>query len=119
MSQYAVELPEALVHEAHEVATAAHTSFDEFVRAAIAEKIAAARTAQYVRTRAARADPQAFQVVLERIKQAAGPVVEGDALEERGSEHRGDATAEARQREGTARVAAFASSVTCGEEPRA
>ena len=49
--------------------------------AVLAEKIAAARTAQYVRTRAARADPQAFLAVLERITQAAGPVVEGDALE--------------------------------------
>jgi hypothetical protein len=50
------------------------------VRLAIAEKIAAARTAQYFHTRAVRADPQAFLAVLERIKQAAGPVVEGDEL---------------------------------------
>jgi hypothetical protein len=80
MRHYAVELPEALVHEAQAVAQAAQLSLDEFVRAAIAEKIAAARTAQYVRTRAVRADPQAFLAVLERIKQAAGPVVEGDEL---------------------------------------
>ena len=38
--------------------------------AVLAEKIAAAR-----------ADPQAFLAVLERLKQAAGPVVEGDELE--------------------------------------
>jgi hypothetical protein len=80
MSQYALELSETLLHEAQEVAMAEHTSFDDFVRAAIVEKIAAARTAQYFRTRAARADPQAFQAVLERIQQAAGPVVEGDEL---------------------------------------
>jgi hypothetical protein len=80
MSHYAVELPEALLHEAQEVAQAEQTSLDDFVRLAIAEKIAAARTAQYFRTRAARADPQAFLAVLERIKQAAGPVVEGDEL---------------------------------------
>lgn len=80
MSQYALELPETLVHEAHEVAMAEHTSFEDFVRAAIAEKIAAARTAQYFRTRAARADPHAFQAVLQRIQQVAGPVVEGDEL---------------------------------------
>jgi len=80
MSHYAVELPEALLHEAQEVAQAEQTSLDDFVLAAIAEKITAARTAQYVRTRAARADPQAFLAVLERIKQAAGPVVEGDEL---------------------------------------
>ena len=58
----------------------AQTSLDDFVRLAIAEKIAAARTAQYFQTRAARADPQSFLAVLERIKQAAGPVVAGDEL---------------------------------------
>jgi hypothetical protein len=80
MSQYALELPEALLHEAQELAHAEQTSLDDFVLAAIAEKIAAARTAQYFRTRAARADPQAFLAVLERIKQSAGPVVNGDEL---------------------------------------
>ena len=52
MSQYALELPEALVQEAQEVAQAQQTSLDDFVCAAIAEKIAASRTAQYFRTRA-------------------------------------------------------------------
>ena len=80
MSHYAFELPEALLQEAQEVAQVEQISLDAFVRAALAEKIAAARTAQYVRTRAARADPQAFLAVLERIKQAAGPVVAGDEL---------------------------------------
>lgn len=80
MPQYAFELPEALVQAAQEVAQAAQIALDDFVLAAIAEKIAAARTAQYVRMRAARADPQAFLTVLERIKQAAGPVVGGDEL---------------------------------------
>jgi hypothetical protein len=81
MHQYAFELPEALWQAAQEVAQAEQVSLDDFVLAAIAEKIAAARTAQYFRTRATRADPQAFLAVLERIKQAAGPVVAGDELE--------------------------------------
>ena len=80
MSHYALDLPEALLQEAQAVAQAEQLSLDDFVLAAIAEKIAAARTTQYFRTRAARADPQAFLTVLERIKQAAGPVVEGDEL---------------------------------------
>jgi hypothetical protein len=80
MSPYAIELPEALLHEAQEVAKAEQTSLEDFVLAAIADKIAAARTAQYFHTRAARADLQAFLAVLERIKQVGGPVVEGDAL---------------------------------------
>jgi hypothetical protein len=80
MSQYALEIPQALVQAAQEVAQAQQTSLDDFVCVAIAEKIAASRTAQYFRTRAGRADPQAFLAVLDRIKQAAGPVVEGDEL---------------------------------------
>ena len=58
MSHYALDLPEALLQEAQAVAQAAQTSLDDFVRLAIAEKIAAARTAQYFQTRAARADPK-------------------------------------------------------------
>jgi hypothetical protein len=80
MSHYALDLPEALLHEAQEVARTGQISLDAFVLAAIAEKIAAARTAQYFWTRAAQADRQAFLAVLERINQAAGPVVEGDEL---------------------------------------
>jgi hypothetical protein len=80
MSQYAIEIPEALVQAAQDVAQAQQTSLDDFVCAAIAEKIAASRTAQYFHTRAARADQQAFLAVLERIRRAAGPVVEGDEL---------------------------------------
>ena len=81
MPQYAFELPEALVQDAQEVAQAEQLSLDDFVLAAMTDKIAAARTTQYFRTRVARADPQVFLAVLERIKQAAGPVVEGDELE--------------------------------------
>ena len=80
MSQYALELPDPLLQEAQAVAHAEQTSLDDFVRLAIAEKIAAARTAQYFHTRAARADPEACLAVLERIKQALGSVVEGDEL---------------------------------------
>jgi len=80
MSRYALEIPETLVRAAQEVAQAQQTSLDDFVCEAIAEKIAASHTAQYFRSRAARADPQAFLAVLERIKQAAAPVVPGDEL---------------------------------------
>ena len=45
-----------------------------------AEKIAASHTVQYFRARAGRAGPQAFLAVLDRIKQAAGPLVAGDEL---------------------------------------
>jgi len=79
MPQEACELPETLMQDAQAVAQAEQLSLDDVVRAAIADKIAA-RTTQYFRPRVARADPQAFLAVLERIKRAAGPVVEGDEL---------------------------------------
>jgi hypothetical protein len=74
-------LPEALVQEAQAVAQAEQTSLDAFVWTAMRGKIAAARTAQSFRTRAARANPQAFLVVLERMTRAAGAVGAGDELE--------------------------------------
>jgi hypothetical protein len=80
MSHYTFELPEALVQDAQAVAQAEQLALDDFVRLAIAEKIAAARTAQYFQARAARANPEAFLAVLERMKQGAGPVVTGDEL---------------------------------------
>ena len=55
-------------------------SLEDCMRVVLAEKIAAARTAQYFHTRATRADPQAFLAVLARMQQGAGSVVEGDEL---------------------------------------
>ena len=80
MSQYAIEIPQALVQAAQEVAQAQQTSLDDFVCVAIAEKIAASHTAEYFRTRAGRANRQTSLAVLDRIKQAAGPVIKGDEL---------------------------------------
>ncbi len=54
-------------------------SLDDVVRTAMAATIVATRPTPYVRTRAARADSQAFLAWLERLKQAAGPLVAGDA----------------------------------------
>ena len=80
MSHYALEIPETLLQEALTLAQAEQTSLEDFIRRAIADKIAAARPAPYLQTRAARADPQAFQSMLAHIKQTAGPVVPGDEL---------------------------------------
>jgi len=80
MSHYTFELPAALVQDAQAVAQAEQLALEDFVRLAIAEKIAATRTTQYFQVRAARANPEAFLAVLERMKQAAGPVVTGDEL---------------------------------------
>lgn len=80
MSHYTLDLPETLLQEARTLAQAEQTSLEDFVRRAIAEKIATAHAVQAVQTRATRADLQAFQAVLERLTQTAGPVVPGDEL---------------------------------------
>jgi hypothetical protein len=81
MSQDALDLPEALLQAVQEVAQAEQRALDDCVLPTLAGKIAAVRTVQDFRHRAARATPQAFRAVLARIKHAAGPVVEGDELE--------------------------------------
>jgi len=73
MRQDVFVLPDTLVQAAQAVAEAEQMSLDDCVRLVIAEQIAAARTAQYVRPCAAQAEPQACLVVLERMQQAAGP----------------------------------------------
>ena len=81
MPQDTFPIPEALVQVAPEVAQAEQTALDDFVGAAMTDKSAAARPAQYVHPRVARADPPACLAVLARLQQGAGPVVEGDELE--------------------------------------
>jgi len=51
------------------VAQAQQTSLDDFVCVAMPKRSPPPHTAQYFRTRAGRADPQAFLAVLDRIKQ--------------------------------------------------
>jgi hypothetical protein len=64
MSNYALRLLASLKAEAEKVAAEEGTTLNQFINVAVAEKLAALRTARYFRERAARADLEAFDRLL-------------------------------------------------------
>ncbi len=65
MSNYALRLQASLMEEVKKVAAAEGTSINQFINVAVAEKLAALRTAEYFKERAERADMEAFWQILE------------------------------------------------------
>ncbi len=65
-SNVALRLLTSLKAEAEHVAKEEGTSLNQFINIAVAEKLAALRTAAYFQERAARADPAAFERILAR-----------------------------------------------------
>jgi hypothetical protein len=65
-SNYALRLLTSLKAEAEKVAAEEGTTLNQFINVAVAEKLAALRTAQYFQERAARADLAAFDRLLAR-----------------------------------------------------
>jgi hypothetical protein len=63
-SNYALRLLTSLKAEAEKVAAEEGTTLNQFINVAVAEKLAALRTAQYFQTRAARADLAVFDQLL-------------------------------------------------------
>ena len=59
-SNYALRLLASLKSEAEKVAAEEGTTLNQFINVAVAEKLAALRTARYFEERAARAKPGAF-----------------------------------------------------------
>jgi hypothetical protein len=65
-SNYALRLLTSVKAEAEKVAAAEGTTLNQFINVAVAEKLAALRTAQFFQERAARADFVAFERLLTR-----------------------------------------------------
>ena len=63
-SNYALRLLTSLKAEAEKVAAEEGTTLNQFINVAVAEKLAALRTAQYFQSRAARADLAVFDQLL-------------------------------------------------------
>jgi len=63
-SNYALRLLASLKAEAEKVAAAEGTTLNQFINVAVAEKLAALRTAQHFQERAAHADLDAFDRLL-------------------------------------------------------
>jgi hypothetical protein len=66
MSNYALRLQASVMKELRQLVKEEGTTINQFINVAVAEKIAALRTADYFRQRAARADMDAFWAILEQ-----------------------------------------------------
>lgn len=66
MSAYALRLPASIKAEAEKLAAEDHTSLNQFVASAVAEKVAALRTASYFVPFRERADLVAFDRIMNR-----------------------------------------------------
>jgi hypothetical protein len=78
MSNYALRLQASLMEELKRVVAEEGTTINQFINIAVAEKLAALRTAQYFKERAARADMEAFWAILEQA--GTEPPREGDEV---------------------------------------
>jgi Zn-dependent oligopeptidase len=77
-SNYALRLLTSLKTEAEKVAAEEGTTLNQFINVAVAEKLAALRTARYFQERAARADLAVFDQLLARAGEE--PPRPGDEL---------------------------------------
>ncbi len=76
-ANYALRLQASLKAEAEKLAKADGTTLNQFINVAVAEKVAALRTADYFRERAVRADIPGVLAMLDRIGDD-GPLAAGD-----------------------------------------
>ncbi len=78
VSNYALRLQSSLLEELRSVVEEEGTTINQFINAAVAEKLAALRTERYFRERAARGTRDDFLAILERA--GTDQPIEGDEL---------------------------------------
>jgi hypothetical protein len=79
MSMLSLRLPESLHRKVRELAAKESVSINQFIATAVAEKMAALLTEEYLEERARRADPAAFDRILARVPDV--PPMPGDERE--------------------------------------
>ena len=79
MSMLSLRLPESLHRMVREVAAKDSISINQFIATAVAEKMSALLTEDYLEQRARRADPSAFDRILRRVPDV--PPLPGDERE--------------------------------------
>lgn len=67
MSPLSLNLPSSIQRHLHELAAADGVPVEQFVASAVTEKVSALLAADYLRQRAAHADPAAMQAVLDKV----------------------------------------------------
>lgn len=78
-SNFALRLQPALLDEARKLAASEGVALNQLINVAVAEKISALRTEQYLAERARRANPEKTVRIVRRIEKGNLPV-EGDEL---------------------------------------
>jgi len=68
MSSISLRLPESLHKKARDLAKKENTSINQFVSSALAEKISAITTEEYIQTRAVRASKAKFRKALAKVR---------------------------------------------------
>lgn len=76
MTTLNLNLPNSIQRHLQEMADMDGVAIDQFVMSAVTEKISALTTEGYLRARADRADPAAFQSILDKVPQR--PPLAGD-----------------------------------------
>lgn len=79
MAIFTVALPASLKRAAEDLARELGVSLNQFIASAVAEKVSALRTLEYLEARAKCADPAAFRAVLARAGRG-NPPLPGDEL---------------------------------------
>lgn len=67
MSSMNIELPDSLLKQARAMAEKEGVPLEQFVASALAEKVAAWRTVEYLKERASRGDRMKFQAAMSRV----------------------------------------------------
>ncbi|MCM8610853.1 toxin-antitoxin system HicB family antitoxin [Accumulibacter sp.] len=71
MTTLNLTLPNSIQRHLQEMADLEGVPIDQFIASAVAEKISALTAETYLQTRADRADPAAFQAILDQVPQRA------------------------------------------------
>ncbi|MCA1632916.1 MAG: toxin-antitoxin system HicB family antitoxin [Acidobacteria bacterium] len=67
MSSMNIELPDSLLKQAREMAEKDGVPLEQFIASALAEKMAAWRTVEYLKERASHGDHAKFQAAMSRV----------------------------------------------------
>lgn len=80
MSSISLRLPESLHKQARELAEREDISINQLIATALAEKMAALMTGEYLGERAARGSRKKFERMLRKVRDRQAPAVPGDEL---------------------------------------
>ncbi len=70
MSTMEIKLPDSLLKQARELTAEEETTLEQFVSSALAEKVSALRTVEYLKQRAAHGDRTRFEQALGKVPDA-------------------------------------------------